>query len=65
MAIKHYFVVVDPEAFVDDWVLVVHKDSVELTREGTSMVSTVIPEGQAFHRTAGLLAIPGRGSVEF
>lgn len=54
-AIKECCETVDPDAYIDDWVLVVHKDSVELTMVNQSIVSTIVPYGQAFHRTTGLL----------
>ena len=63
-AIKAYYKVTEPEVYVDDWVLIVHKDSIELTAEGASIVSWVTPTGQAFHRTAGLLAVADVGVLD-
>lgn len=54
-AIKEYGAVVDPDEFIDDWCLVVHKDSVEMTKANQSLVSLIVPYGQAFHRTSGLM----------
>ncbi|WMI33106.1 hypothetical protein SEA_RIKSENGUPTA_10 [Microbacterium phage RikSengupta] len=64
-AIKEYYDAVEPEVYVDDWVLVVHKDSIDLTSSGLSAVSTLIPTGQAFHRTTGLLGLAYKASVDF
>ena len=64
-AIKAYYAEVEPDVYIDDWALVVHKDSVELTAEGQSVVSTLIPTGQAFHRTAGLLSLAAHSSVSY
>lgn len=65
VAIREYYDTVEPEVYIDDWVLVCHKDSVELTAEGQSVVSTLVPTGQAFHRTAGMLALAAKASVDF
>ncbi|UVF61339.1 hypothetical protein SEA_SPARCETUS_10 [Microbacterium phage Sparcetus] len=65
VAIKEYYQTVEPDVYIDDWTLVVHKDSVELTNEGQSVVSTLVPTGQAFHRTAGMLALAAHASVSF
>lgn len=63
-AIKDFYAATEPGVYVDDWVLVAHKDSVELTAEGVSVVGYTIPTGQPFHRTAGLLSIAQASSVE-
>lgn len=54
-AIKDFYGTVEPDVYVDDWALVVHKDSIALTQENQSVVSLLVPSGQAFHRTTGLL----------
>jgi hypothetical protein len=54
-AIREFYDTVEPGTYIDDWVLVVHKDSIELTQAGQSVVSTTVPTGQAFYRTTGLL----------
>lgn len=64
-AIKTFFQTVEPDAYIDDWILVVHKDSIELTAEGTSVVSTLVPTGQPFHRTTGLLTIAQSSALRF
>lgn len=53
------------EYYSEVWALVVHKDSVELTAERQSVVSTLIPTGQAFHRTAGLLQLAAHSAVSY
>jgi hypothetical protein len=60
-AIKKFYATVEPEMFVDDWVLVVHKDSIELAKANQSIVSVTVPYGQAFHRTTGLLVHATKG----
>lgn len=64
-AIRTYFDMVEPGTFIDDWVLVVHKDSVELARNGESMVGHIVPEGQSFHRTVGLLTVARQAELHF
>lgn len=56
-AVRDYYATVDPEVYVESWVLVAHKLSVELEREGTSMVGTLTPTGQSFVMTRGLLDV--------
>lgn len=65
IAVREYFEVMEPDVYVDDWALVVHKDSISLTAEGHTMVSTVVPTGQAFHRTAGLLTLAQHSVVSY
>lgn len=54
-AIKAFYAKVEPEMYIDDWALVVHKDSTELVAANQSIVSLTVPHGQAFHRTTGML----------
>lgn len=56
-AVHEFYQSIDPEAFIGDWVLVVHKDTAELHAEGTSAIRWVAAEEQAFHRTVGLLTV--------
>ena len=59
-AIMDYFAVTEPEVYIDDWVLIAHKDSISMTAENMSSVGMIVPTGQPFHRTCGLLALaPG------
>lgn len=54
-AIKAFYAKVEPEMYIEDWVLVVSKASTELIVRNQSIVSLTVPYGQAFHRTTGLL----------
>lgn len=54
-AIKAFYAKVEPEMYIDDWALVVHKDSTELVAVNQSIISLTVPNGQAFYRTTGLL----------
>lgn len=56
-AIKAYHRTVAPEVFIDAWVLVTHKMSVELEAENSSMVGHLVPTGQAWPMTVGILRI--------
>ena len=64
-AIKDFYAKVEPEMYIDDWALVVHKDSTELVVANQSIVSLTVPHGQAFHRTSGLLAHALKSAVFF
>lgn len=64
-AIQEYYKTVEPDVYIDDWAVVVHKDSIALSQMDKSMVSTLVPTGQAFHRTAGLLQLAAKASVDF
>lgn len=54
-AIMAFYATIEPDAFVDDWVLIVHKETIEATRDGQSVIGISVPTGQAFHRTSGLV----------
>lgn len=54
-AILKFHAVIDPEMFIGDWVLIVHKSSKEMVAEGTSLLGIVVPTDQYFHRTTGLV----------
>lgn len=62
-AITTYFSVIEPDAYIDDWMLVVHKQSIALSQDNTSAVGLVIPDGQPAYRTAGLLSVAGEMAV--
>lgn len=64
-AIKEYYTSLDADVYIDDWVLVVHKDSLALAAENQSVVSTLAATSQSFHRTAGLLTIAQKASVDY
>lgn len=53
--LKEFVGMYDETAYVDDWVVVYHVDSVALASEGASRVSAFTAPDQAFHRTTGLL----------
>lgn len=54
-AIIEYYRTVAPSAFIDDWVLVAHAQSVELTADGQSVINVVARPDMAFYRVSGLL----------
>ncbi|WP_162893216.1 hypothetical protein [Microbacterium halotolerans] len=55
-AIKAYFGVIEPDTYVDAWVLVTHKRRPEWEQAGQSVVGTTTPP-QAWPLTRGLLDI--------
>lgn len=56
-AIHAYYEATDPDAYIDDWCLVVHKDSISMTHDGMSAVGYLVPDDQPFHRTVGMLEL--------
>ena len=64
-AVKKFYATVEPEMYIDDWALIVHKDSTELVAVNQSIVSLTVPHGQAFHRTTGLLTHALHSNVHF
>lgn len=56
-AITEYYHVVQPDAYVSDWALLTHKETISLEQEGASAVGMLVPTGQSFHVTRGLLEI--------
>ncbi len=54
-AITEFYAIVQPEVYVDGWVLVTHKLSTEMEQEGVSAVGTLPATGQSFVVTRGLL----------
>lgn len=59
-AIAAYYEAIEPEVYVDDWVLLVHKDSIDMAQQNVSSIGMVVPTGQPFHRTAGLVLLGGQ-----
>lgn len=59
-AILEWYSVIDPDVFVDDWVLIVHKESTEMLADGQSSLGITVPTGQPFHRTTGLVIEAGK-----
>ncbi|QLF82685.1 hypothetical protein SEA_CICADA_2 [Microbacterium phage Cicada] len=53
-AIDEYYEVIYPGSYIDDWLVVVHRQSIKLEEHGLSTVSTTIPPGQALYRSMGL-----------
>ncbi|MBS3177740.1 MULTISPECIES: hypothetical protein [unclassified Pseudoclavibacter] len=56
-AIRAYHAAVEPDAYVADWVLVSHKMSPELEQANQSAVGVLMPTGQTFVTTHGLLGV--------
>lgn len=56
-AIRDYFKIVQPDAMVTAWVLITHKVSDEMDEEGVSQVGSLVPTGQPFPMTRGLLDV--------
>ena len=54
-AIREYTKLVDPDAYVDGWVLITHKLSVEMEANNSTAVGHLVPTGQPFPMTIGLL----------
>ena len=55
-AISAYFAETHPGSYVDGWVLVTQRRSVELERNGQTVIGSVVPE-QSWALTRGLLDI--------
>lgn len=56
-AIKEYSAAVEPGVYIDAWVLIAHKLSTDLVRDGATVVSQLTPTGQAWPLTAGLVRL--------
>jgi len=56
-AIREYYSLVAPGEFVTDWALTVHRVSDELDNNNQSIVGLIVPTGQRFHITRGLLDV--------
>lgn len=56
-AIRDYYAVLEPDVLVTGWVLVAHKVSDDMDRDGVSSVGTLVPTGQVWPLTRGLLDI--------
>jgi len=54
-AVQAYYKKIDPDVFITEWVLVTHKASADMQKDGQSAVGYVVPADQYFHRTSGLL----------
>jgi hypothetical protein len=60
-AITHFFHQVEPSAYVGSWLLITHKESVELARSNQSCVSVLGPTGQSFVTSRGMLEVARDG----
>lgn len=56
-AIRDFYTQVEPEAYVHAWVVVAHRSTSELEQAGQSVVGTLVPTGQYFPTTRGLLEV--------
>lgn len=55
VAIRTFYETVAPEVYIDGWVLVTHKLSIEMEHDGVSAVGSLPATGQSFVVTRGLL----------
>lgn len=58
-AIDAYYDVVAPGSYIDDWVLVVHRQTMALERSHRTTVTLTIPPDQPLYRSVGLLVQAG------
>lgn len=56
-AIKEYSATVEPNVYIDAWVLIAHKLSTDLELKGATVVSQLTPTDQAWPMTAGLVRL--------
>lgn len=56
-AIRDFYTAVEPEAYVHAWVVVAHRSTSELEQSGQSVVGSLVPTGQYFPLTRGLLEV--------
>lgn len=56
-AIAAYEEAVEPGVYVSGWVLVTHKESIELERANQSAVGRLEPTGQSWPLTVGMLTV--------
>lgn len=56
-AIATFYEKTAPDVYVSAWVLVTHKESIELEQSGSSAVGVLIATGQAFPMTRGMLEV--------
>lgn len=55
--IIHFYSVIEPDSYLNSWVLISHKLSPEWEQQGTSAVGMLTPADQSFVTTRGLLEI--------
>jgi len=56
-AINTYYSVIEPDSFVEEWVLVTHKRSIEWEQENTSVIGVATPTGQSWVVRRGMLEV--------
>jgi hypothetical protein len=56
-AIAAFYEATAPDVYVSAWVLVTHKESIELEQAGQSAVGVLVATGQPFPLTRGLLEV--------
>lgn len=56
-AINDFYEAVEPGVYVSDWVLVTHRQSIELEQDGGSMVGILTGTAQSFPMTRGMLEV--------
>ena len=54
-AIAEFQNTIDPEVFVDAWVVLTHKESAEWAQKNQSTVGILVPTGQRFIVTTGII----------
>lgn len=63
-AIRDYYTVLDPDVYIDGWVLITHKRSAEWEQGETSAVGVVTHHEQSWVVTRGLLDIAYQREVD-
>lgn len=56
-AIRDFYAKTEPEVFITTWLAVTHKDSIELSQQGTTSVGVLVESEQPFVMSRGLLEI--------
>ncbi len=56
-AIARFYERTAPDVYVSGWILVTHKESIELEQAGQSAVGVLIADGQPFPMTRGMLEV--------
>lgn len=54
-AIKKYCAVFEPDEYVLNWVLITHRQSLEMMQKNRNAVGLSVPTGQSFIMTRGML----------
>lgn len=56
-AVHDYYSVIEPDTFVSDWILIIHKESSDLHARGMSGIRWTTDDEQPYHRTVGLITV--------